>query len=153
IKGYYPAAVSEDEFYAANQAARERRTGGRPPTKFLTNVFAGLLYDARTGGRLHIRQYSDRKGGMVPSIAPYERGDFTDWVSFPLAAFEAGVFAKLQEIDPKDVLPAADGGAAEVLSLAGRLADIDGRLTAIKAKIRGGAELDTLISVVRDLER
>src|SRR5262249_28026134 len=87
IAHYCPPVITEDEFYAAQEAVTGRKVkGAGRPAKQLVNLFAGMLRDARTGGRLHLRQYAgSTPRHMVHYLAPYDRGVAAgEWVSFPL---------------------------------------------------------------------
>ncbi len=167
IANYYPAAITEDVWFAAQEAMKKRTqqagdgeqkrgVGGRP-SKEIVNVFSAMLQDARTGERLHLRQYAERAGKdrkvLRHYIAPYAGTEHRAAnISFPLAVFEAAVFSSLAEINPNDLLPDAEGEPNVLLALAGRLSEIDGKLARIKERIRTGDELDMLIDLVRELE-
>src|SRR5262245_28067545 len=69
ILKYYPAVIPEDTWYAARAALGGRRGKAGRPAKGRTNVFAGLLFDAWTGGTLQ-RVDKGRKGGG-PALVPY----------------------------------------------------------------------------------
>lgn len=153
IPNYYPAVIKPEEFWAAQAAMKGRRVRGGRPSKGRVNVFAAMLFDARTGGRLHLKAYAQGNGCMAPSLTPYQGTTAGgDCISFPLDVFEASVFEKLREINPKELLPASNAAADALLALAGRKADVEGQLVKIKASIRAGAELDTLLDLVRELE-
>ncbi len=66
--------------------------------------------------------------------------------------FEDAIFRYLAGIDPREVLPAGENAADDVLALSGRLADIEARVTNIKARLRTENEVDALIDTVRELE-
>src|SRR5438105_360783 len=107
IPDFYPAAVTEAEFYAAQEAIRARKVRGGRPSKFRVNLFAGLLHDARSGRRLHMKQYA----GASPALVPYEGIEHgSTHVSFPLDAFEDAVLGELKEIDAREILPREDRG-------------------------------------------
>jgi len=143
IPGFYPAVVTADEFHAA-RGAKKKRTAGRP-AKFGVNIFTGLAKDARTSSPIHMHTY--RHGGRdYPCLLSYHGA-----VSFPLKAFEAAVFSCLREIDPREVLT-DDASGDVVLSLAGRLADLDGRLDQIRAALLTDGDVATLVDVSRTLE-
>jgi DNA invertase Pin-like site-specific DNA recombinase len=152
IAGYYPAAVTEAEFHAAGKAAESRREKGGRPAKKLANLFAGLIHDARTGGRLHLKQYSRGDGRFATYLAPYEAERGGEHVSFPLDIFERAVLSLLKEIKPREILPNEDGGADRVLALSGKLADVEGRIEKIKAKLIDDGDVSSLVDVLRSLE-
>jgi DNA invertase Pin-like site-specific DNA recombinase len=152
IIGYYPAILSADQWHAA-QAARQsrRRKGGRQGRK--VNLFSGMAFDARDGGALH--QVGKRGRGDVRSLVSYKADQGaagSKYVSFPLVPFENAVLNCLREVDPRDILPDGDGAADRVLVLAGRLADVEGRLEAIRAALVEGGDVAALVQAARDLE-
>lgn len=122
VAGYYPAAVTEAEWQAAQLAARARDNRGGRPTKRgdYVNVFQGLLKDARTGERLHIMGRGASRFLMPES---YKRRG-SDGVSFPLAVFERGILSKLAEIDPREILDREEG-PDEVAELSAKLVRLD----------------------------
>jgi hypothetical protein len=117
------------------------------------NVLAGLLYDARDGGRLH-RANKGKKGGG-PILVGYRAVQGVagaKCVSFPLTPLEAAIRKRLRELDPRDLLP-RDTSTDRVLSLSGRLAELEGKVEKVKAKLLGDdADLDPLVDVLRKLE-
>jgi DNA invertase Pin-like site-specific DNA recombinase len=152
IPNYYPAVIPEEKFHAARAAlAGRRHKGGRPSAQI--NVFQSLWRDARDGSRMHLvhkgakgseRQIVNYKAQLGASEAKY--------VSFPLAIFEEAILSRLREIDPREVLPEGNGAADRVLSLTGRLADVEGRIEALKGKMIEGEEIGPLVDVLRKLE-
>lgn len=154
IRGYFPAAVSEKEWFEA-QAARKLRDkrGGRPPKEpGHVNVFGGMLTDARTGKAIHITGRTDR-GQYYRVLVPagYKRhGD--PCCSFPWPTFEEGVLSQLAEVDPRSILH-DDAGGNEVLELSGRLAGFEGRIAAVKAQlVEGDGDVTAIMDAVRELE-
>ena len=152
IAGYYPVVVTESEWHAARLAAAGRkRTTGRPGK--WVGIFTGLLRDARDGGAIH---YVD-KGKQVPgyTLMPYYADSgFTgsSRITFPAGAFEDAVLSKLQEIDPREVLPRGDQAADKVTALAGREVELAGRVERIKAALATGGEVESAIEVLRKLD-
>ncbi len=156
VPNYYPAVVSEETFYAARAAARQRdRKGGRPVKK-MVNLFAGLLRDARDGGRVAVYSYQQPTAVATRYLAGYRSklgaGGLKP-VSFPLEVFEEAVLSKLREVDPREVLPRKDRSGDKVVALAGRYAGVEGRLEAIKAKlVDGDGDVGPLVDAIRALE-
>jgi DNA invertase Pin-like site-specific DNA recombinase len=132
IKGYYPEVIKEPEWYAALKVRETREKGqpGRPP-KRRVNLFAGLLKDTRTGGGVHTR-YKGSAQLLVPAAAE-DAG--AKWVSFPAEVFEDCVLRRLHEIDPRKVLPEAEG--------ADRVDALEGEKSALEAR---AAELTDLLA-------
>jgi len=149
IPNYYPSIISEDEWHAARAAMIARRNKGGRPTKHV-NIFAGLLRDARDGGRLHLKPGTSGLQYWNPRSAVGIKG--AEHVSFPTAALEFGILSMLREIDPREILPRDDGAADQVLSLTGRLADTENRIEKIKVELMEGGDLAPLVAVLRELE-
>jgi hypothetical protein len=110
IKDYFPAGVTEDEFWAA------RAGNGRRGTKRTTRagkhvcLFAGLLFNARDGGDYIAASKPTR--GAAGAARTYRRVLITraslvqhvPACSFPLDVFEQAVLSRLAEIRPHDIL-------------------------------------------------
>jgi DNA invertase Pin-like site-specific DNA recombinase len=151
LKDYYPALITEDEWFAA-RAALESRKGkvGRLP-KNTINVFAGLLYDGRDGGRLHISNGGKRSSGQVLSSYTAVMGSKgTKYVSFPFRTFERAVLSYLREIDPKEILQGANGHA-ELMVLEGELGQVEAKLDKLAAELLEG-DSKTIAKIIRQLE-
>jgi hypothetical protein len=114
-------------------------------------MFAALLKDALSGSALIIR---NRRRGSSPSLVPYasEQGVGAKSISFPLHAFEASILSHLKELDPRELLPAADGSADKVLVLTGKVADLEARVAKVRDEIIDGDD-DVGLEVLRALER
>jgi DNA invertase Pin-like site-specific DNA recombinase len=149
ILGFYPAIATEDQWHAARAAmAARRQKGGRPSVR--VNLFAGLLKDARDGGGIQQAHKHTRR------LASYRANNGlpgTRFVSFPFDVFEQAVLSLLSEIDPRDVLPQEDGeDPGRVLVLTGKLAEIEGRIEKIKARLVDGGDVPALVDVLRALD-
>lgn len=149
IPNYYPAAVTEELFNAAQGAMAGRVTrAGRPPAR-RANLFRGLLRDARGGGRLGILS---RVKGPHRSVV-YSNMDRKAGVpqhSFPAEAFEAAVLSKLREVDPREVI--GESAAAErVLALTGERAELAGKLARL-GDLLGDEPSPTIAGRVREAE-
>jgi hypothetical protein len=150
VPGYYPAVVTEAEWHAVQQAKRDRATRGRgrSPTRTV-NVFGGITRDARTGRELH---FVWRRGARRVEPTPSVAGTGVPWVSFDAVVLESAILSRLREIDPRDVLPKLSPAGDRVAALKGRKGEVEGQLAKIRARLRAGDDLDTLVAVVRDLE-
>ncbi len=149
VPNYFPAAVTEAEWYTVRNAMAARKNRGSRPLKEFPNPFATLLKDARDGGPINITSRVDDHGGLYRVLIPggSKRGtSAVRFVSFPYDAFERAILSKLKEIDPAEILPADDGTASRVVELAGKAGEIGGRIDQLKARLRDGdlAALDVL---------
>ena len=61
IKGYFPAVLTEDEFYLAHAARSSRKTHTITKTTTNFNVLAGILYCYKCGALIHLQGQRGRK--------------------------------------------------------------------------------------------
>jgi DNA invertase Pin-like site-specific DNA recombinase len=136
IAGYYPAILSEDEWFAARAALASRRGRAGRLSSGPLNIFNGLLKDARDGGSLHVMDKGTKGGGKI--LVPYNatRGIAgAKMVSFPLATFEAAILSCLKEIKPREVLPEEEQEDKTPV-LSGRLAEVESEIQKLKARLK-----------------
>lgn len=128
IVGYYPVAVTEAEWLAAQNALKARtRRGGRPPKMGEhVNIFSGLLYEAKSGDRLHI--FSNRGMKILKRAGWHQRGERGH--AFPLVPFERAILSRLAEIDPAEILDRPDG-PDEVAEVSAQLVRLDAQIKAL----------------------
>jgi DNA invertase Pin-like site-specific DNA recombinase len=151
IAGYFPAAVSEDEWRAAHRAAVARgRMRGR--VSEFTNLFTGLLTNARDGEGYFVTLRNDEGGRRRVLINFSCTQGRAKCYAFPLEVFEKAVLSRLREIDPHEILN-GDQGPDETQALAGELAHVEGRIERLQAELLGGGEIEALASVVRQLDK
>jgi DNA invertase Pin-like site-specific DNA recombinase len=160
IPGYYPAVVTEAEWFAARGAMVNRRGKAGQPAKVRLNLFANLLRDARDGSGIHlVNKYKKKdkegdKGGdhyLLVSYRASQGANGSKYVSFPLEVFEPAVLSCLREINPRDLLP-DQKEIDKTLALSGKLAEVEGRIERLKARLKTDDDLDTLVDAVRELE-
>jgi DNA invertase Pin-like site-specific DNA recombinase len=124
IPGYYPAAVTEQEWQLA-QAALDgrRRKAGRPGAKE-ANLFTGIVYERATGQAMCL----DGRNGLGKTyrylVAYRKGGSCKRGGGLPYAQFEDGILRAIRRLETRDVLPpdaAADAREARIGELTGRL--------------------------------
>jgi DNA invertase Pin-like site-specific DNA recombinase len=152
IPNYFPAAVSLEE-YAAAQGARDRRRkkdkDGREIAanrvgKYI-NLFAGLVRNARDGDSY----VTGSKPGRVLFTLAAHQGRGASF-SFPLGTFEEAVLSALKEINPQEILNGGPG-PDESLVLAGELARVEAKIDELASELRDG-DVKALAKVLRELE-
>ncbi|HEY2910004.1 MAG TPA: recombinase family protein, partial [Gemmataceae bacterium] len=153
IPDYFPAAVTEDEWNAARGAiAGRRQKGGRIGKRVA--LFSGLLRDARDGGPLH--QVNKGRKSPGPHLVSYRAAQGlpgTQYVSFPLKAFEEAILRELRDIDPRQVMPSSEGDAGNlVASLTGHQVEIEGKIAKVNAAMLTGGEFDAGLEILRSLD-
>jgi DNA invertase Pin-like site-specific DNA recombinase len=152
VPNYYPAVVTEAEFYAARSAMADRR--GRPGRvgSRRMNLFAGLLRDARDGGTYQLTtKYRNGRvepyGALVNDAALAGRATAH---SIPYDVFESAVLSLLAEIDPAEIV-GDRRTTGRVAALAGQLAEAEGKIAALEAELLQG-DVPAIARVLRGLE-
>lgn len=156
IPDYYPAAVTEEEWYAARAGAAARKqpdgayrqTPGRVGER--VELFSGLLKNARDGGSYYVATRTDGGKHTRVLINTNAAEGRAPCYSFPLATFEAAVLSCLREIDPHEILN-GDHGPDESLALAGELAHVEAKIDELAAELLKG-DVTALARVLRQLE-
>lgn len=139
IEGYFPAVVTQKEWDLARQAIGLRQRKSGRPARGGTNVFAGLLRDARAGVPVHV--ITRRIGGgrlkraLVSSAAV--EGE-AEWKQFPYDVFTAALFRKMRELKATDLF--ADPGAERLEELTAEVARFDTLLATATAKFEADPE-------------
>jgi DNA invertase Pin-like site-specific DNA recombinase len=132
-----PAAVTEDEWLAAEAARRERDTHGRgrPVKNGPENLFQCLMVDAATGEPVYVitRHKAGREWRVLLNAGAKE-GDSPTTVNFPEPVFQEAILRCLREIDPADVTE--QGGPDRVAVLTGRLEEVRQQLAELKAELK-----------------
>jgi DNA invertase Pin-like site-specific DNA recombinase len=148
IPNYYPAAISDAEWYAARGAMMSRRhLRGRVGTH--VNLFSGLLHDAKDGGT-YFRQVPGRKGSHPLLMNSASREGRAACRTFPLHTFEAAVLSKLREIDPREVL-GRDDATDQVKSLTAELYQTRLQKSALEEELLKG-DVRSLANALRKIE-
>lgn len=157
IAGYFPAVVTEGEWWAAQAALSSRDGGGRSTgngTGKHFNPFSGLLTDARDGSKIYVT--GNGTAGARPVLVNHGGIKGTGkYVSFPLGGFAEAVLGELRELTVADVIGADgdDGTASEVSELEGQLAEVEARKAALQAELEAGdGEVRSAVAALRNLE-
>jgi DNA invertase Pin-like site-specific DNA recombinase len=156
IAGYYPPVVDPDLWQRAQDALLLRKDRRGAEGKKVAALFGGLLWDARTGQKMHVawqtRGVKDksrcRRRVLVPAGSMEGR---TKTVSFPNDVFEEAVLTLLREINPADVL--GEEPASESAVLAAKLAAKEQRRREVReAMTEGNGDMRTLTEAGRKLD-
>lgn len=153
IPNYYPAILTENDFYAVQAGIAGRKLQRGPRGKNVRNLFSGLLRDARDGTAIHLSE--KRKGDVRMVSHGAMRGkDGAKYVSFPYAVFEREILDRLAEIDPREILDEPDQ-ESEASALEGALARVRAKKAEAEAELRNGdlAALARLLRQLTDEER
>lgn len=153
VPNYFPAVVTEQEFFAARAGAAERGEYHGRKGATITNIFAGLLKHARDGDAYfmtHRVEGKNRDKRNFVLIASGSDKNGKPCYSFPYRIFEEAILGKLAEINPADIVGGADS-ENEVAIIAGELSTVEEKITALESELEDGAS-PTLFKVVRKLE-
>jgi hypothetical protein len=114
--------------------AGRKNKGGRPSKR--TNIFAGLMRDARDGGTLQIVDKGGKTHGPVfVSYKAIHGVEGAKYVTFPRDTLELAVLSRLKEIDPREIMPNDEPAVDLVSTLTARLTGIEARIGKIQAAL------------------
>jgi DNA invertase Pin-like site-specific DNA recombinase len=156
IVHYYPGVIDEGTWERAQAALARRRSQSGPVNAKTMSLFAGLLWDARTHGKMRVVSQTRGTSGkrrktraIVPVCGMEGSGPTT---SFQYGIFEQAVLSLLREIDPADVLPKRD--ESEATTLKAQLAAVRHRLDQLGAQLADDTDqnMPTVLTAVRTLE-
>jgi DNA invertase Pin-like site-specific DNA recombinase len=152
IPGYFPAVVTDAEYWAARAAVP---SGGEKKTrrgKHL-DLFAGLIQNARTGEPYYsmTRATKDKPGLTRALVASGRREGRTPASSFPVPVFEAAVLSCLREIDPHSILN-GDRPPDETTALAAEAAGVEAEVAKLGADLDANGYSKVLSEQVRRQE-
>ncbi len=156
VPNYYPAVVTEAEWFAARAGARQRGTNPGRVGETQVNVFAGLLKHARDGDSYIMTQRLSKSPGRPTrkfSVLINRRADEGDGraYSLPYDGFERCVLSRLREIDAHEILN-GDEGPDETLALAAELAGVEAELADAAAFMEANGFSATIGKRVNGLE-
>jgi DNA invertase Pin-like site-specific DNA recombinase len=158
IPNYFPAVVSETDFYRAQQMIKGRRKKGGRAGKSDANLFTGLVFHAvdKTPMQLHRPTGNAQKYLYLRSGAYLHGKESPGGRSFPYLPFETAVLAFLKELQPKDVMdPAVHEGRSareeEIAKLSQGLLALNQKLDRVNARARETEDFDTYLDLIKGL--
>lgn len=149
VQGYYPAIVTEKEFYAVQAACDQRKRHRGRKGKHVSNLFTGLLFSADDGSIMRVINKRG-KHRMLPLGAIRGIPKAAEYVSFSLDRFEQEV---LQSIQGLASMICAEPEIDETAELSGRLATIEHRIKVIQQNLLGDGEVSSIMDALRQLEQ
>jgi DNA invertase Pin-like site-specific DNA recombinase len=152
LAGYYPAAVTEEDFLLARAGQQQRQSPktGLRQGKYV-NVFRGLLKHARDGEGwvLHNKGPSAKPELLLVNTSGVEGR--SRCYTFPYPLFEQAVLGLLREVDPRDILPRDGAGPSRADVLRAKLASIRQDIGSIQEDLKAGYS-KALVEVLRNHE-
>jgi DNA invertase Pin-like site-specific DNA recombinase len=154
IRGYYPPIISEKDWYAAQHAIDLRRRSGGRRGEQVTNLFTGLIYDARDGQRMIARARSrpGQQTRLVSSGAVYGVAG-SSWAAFPYPWFEDYFLFVMSTKEVPNLL-AQDSGKkeSEIAAVMEKLGDTTHFIQMTKEKLKQRGNRPALLEVLADAD-
>jgi DNA invertase Pin-like site-specific DNA recombinase len=152
IQNYFPAIVSEADYYNALNSLDSRRNRRGPNGKNVANLFKGLLFDARDGATMTL---VNKGNGRVLVSSAAQRGETGSvYLSFPYAAFEDALLRFLTELKASDLCgPSEDARSIQddLQAAEGKLAELEKRIGQVKTRLLAEDGFDALADVLKTL--
>lgn len=151
IPNYFPAVVTEAEFYAAQAGRKERdRRCGRPiADKEFSFPFSGLLRCAIHRSKVHVIKRVGRRYLVPAPAAEQETG--ARWLPFCLTTFRDALLSQMEELQASDLF--SHPASAKLAELEGRIADTERRLKAAVAAFESDPESPTWSAKVSEYDK
>jgi DNA invertase Pin-like site-specific DNA recombinase len=154
LAGYFPPAVTEEEFLLAQAGldARRNKDRGRAAREArYVNAFRGLLRHARDGeGFMLHNKGTAKEPSLILVNASGVEGRGRSW-TFPYPIFEEAILGRLRELDPREILPREKETPLRVDVLRARLARARADLADLQADLKKGYSR-ALAEVLREKE-
>jgi DNA invertase Pin-like site-specific DNA recombinase len=173
VKNYFPRVISDRLFNQVQATMRGRAPQFGRVGKDISNLFTGLLVDARDGRLISFRGknnidhkgtpkekrrryrylinsgavHGETEGNGLP--APYKIG-------FPYHVFESMFLLAVKELKIDDFEPGKGNGVAKLAELLDRQAEIAASIAATKRRVANpekGVKVDVLLDLLVDLEQ
>lgn len=156
IPDYYPQIIDKATFYKAQNAKRSRRTKRGAIGKRVTNLFSGLLFDARDGATMIVVDKGKRAiGKQVVSSAAKRGVNGSKYIAYPYDALEQTLLKFDQWMQLGDLVPREqDDQQQRIAEKEDELATLEGRLAEIEEELNNekGRPAKTLARSARKLE-
>jgi DNA invertase Pin-like site-specific DNA recombinase len=159
IAGYFPAAVTEEEWLVA-RAGAEQRMGrardkeGRPictrQGKYV-NTFRSILKDARDGEGFVLHNKGTGTKPELLLVTAAGEGGRDRCFTFPYYIFEEAILGLLREVKPEDILPREGDRPSRADTLRARLGSLRLDIDRVKEDLKAGYS-KTLSAVLRGWE-
>jgi DNA invertase Pin-like site-specific DNA recombinase len=155
--GFFPAAVTETEWYRARAALSARKVGRKGVGRTgpaVANLFTGLVHDANDGKLMHQHAYAFGKGKTKLRRALVSAGALrgepgSTFTMMPYALLEAAFLRFVGELRPGDLTADGRGREEEQLAvLEGRRVELEGNVAKAKARIDSGGGVDAILDLL-----
>lgn len=144
IKDYYPAIVSENDFYKMQLIVNKRTTHHRHRDREkVSNIFGNVLVDGFDGSPMRLNQVNKAKRAIMKS--ELLRAGIGEGHGFNYESFETAFLEWITEVQLSDSKPVSN-----LEGLQGKLSSLDERIKKLKEKLRT-EDNDILMEVAVEL--
>lgn len=155
VPNYFPAVITEAEWYAAQSATTSRKKARGPKGKHVRNLFTGLLLNARDGETLVTVTAAPLAGTEEPRIrlisAGATRGE--SYRSVPYDWVEQAVLGLVYELKASDLRTTEQNGhEAEITVKAGRLEELGLKIENLKKRLLSSPDFEAGLDLLAQLE-
>jgi DNA invertase Pin-like site-specific DNA recombinase len=138
VKNYFPAVISEEQWYDVRRAVKGRGEKGRGRRgATITNLFTGLIRDARDGHVMHL-QYAGschaNNARILVSAGARDGLRGCSRMPFPYDIVESSFLSLVRELKADEVLgQKGDDKAAQIALLSAKLEETNDKLKKVQA--------------------
>jgi len=156
IKGYFPVIISETEWYSVRQAVKHRGTTRGANGVGISNLFTGLIRDARDGKVMHLVYTGSSRKNNTRQLMSYgarngEKGS-DHLLAFPYDPVERIFLQTLRELTADDIVgDKTDTRPDEMAAAVGKLDDLDAKIATVQRRVLEEAGIDALVSLLEKL--
>ena len=156
IPNYYPALITETEFYELQAGLQSRRQiaafgSGRQSPK-VSNLFGNLLKDARSGSTLC---RVDKGAKSIPTLMSSEvKSGVAKRETFPYEDFESHFLLWLKEVSLKDLASTEKLSQAHerLIVVRGKIDELTKKLKTFKSRLTQEDDIEILLDLVKELD-
>ncbi len=150
IKDYFPVVINEKLFYQVQKSKENRKRGtGKVGGDKVSNLFTGLLYDARDGSKMH-----HNNNGRKKIVVSYNslRG-LSKQISFCYEPLEESILCCCRELNSSDFNGSTSNNSQSSLdALEGELKMLENNiLKATDKSLEVGGDFDVILSLLEKL--
>ena len=154
IPDYYPAIMSEVEWYKTRAVVERRKVQRGRVGKKVVNLFTGIIFDARDGYSMLLRSKGSARRGfyLISSGSVHGKKD-VQYVFFPYDPIEEAFLTFLgDELAAELLAKGPDGQEEKIAGLTGKLLDLDRRIQAVQRAVEEEPDYETQLVLLRRLE-
>jgi DNA invertase Pin-like site-specific DNA recombinase len=155
VPNYFPAVISEADWYATRRVVEGRRYQRGPCTKRIRSLFTGIIFDARDGCTMHVRLKGwHRRVPYLVSSGRVNRKQKGQSFYIPYDLIEKWFLRLLHKDLTAELLPdQPEGKAVEIARLTEKLMDLDRRIQKVQKAVEEEPDYESLIATLRGLEK